>query len=66
MNSYVKHILVLPEDDADRQIAAGFLLNLPNDPKIQVLKASGGWTKVIEDFNELPRSKLRSITESAA
>ena len=50
MNSYVKHILVLPEDDADRQIAAGFLLNLPNDPKIQVLKASGGWTKVIEDF----------------
>jgi hypothetical protein len=51
INKYHKHILVLPEDDANRQIANGFLLdsNL-NERTIQILPPAGGWTKVINSF----------------
>lgn len=43
VNFYKPHVLVLPEDDANRQIAIGFLL----DPglkqrNIQILTPSGG------------------------
>jgi hypothetical protein len=48
---YNPHVIVLPEDDADRQIANGFLL----DPSIklrniQVLSPAGGWGKVLDSF----------------
>jgi hypothetical protein len=51
VNKYNQHILVLPEDDANRQIANGFILdpNL-NDRAIQILPPPGGWTKVLEAF----------------
>jgi hypothetical protein len=44
-------VIVLPEDDANRQIANGFLL----DPSIklrniQVLQPAGGWGKVLDSF----------------
>jgi hypothetical protein len=43
INKHRAHILVLPEDDANRQIANGFVLdpNL-NDRAIQILPPSGG------------------------
>lgn len=51
VNRQQPHVLVLPEDDANRQLANGFLL----DPclsirKIQVLREAGGWTRVLERF----------------
>ena len=51
VNKYLPHVFVLPEDDANRQLANGFLL----DPsllirKIQVLPEVGGWTQVLEHF----------------
>jgi len=51
VNKYQPHVLVLPEDDANRQLANGFLL----DPflsirKIQVLEEVGGWGEVLERF----------------
>ena len=38
VNKYLPHVLVLPEDDANRQLANGFLLD-PNllDRRIQLL-----------------------------
>ncbi len=53
VNKYREHILVLPEDDANRQIANGFLLdqNL-NERVIQILPPSGGWTKVMDSFRD--------------
>jgi len=53
INKYKKHILVLPEDDVNRQIANGFLLeqNL-NLRAIQILVPAGGWTKTLESFNK--------------
>ncbi|HAI68549.1 MAG TPA: hypothetical protein DCM38_03825 [Gammaproteobacteria bacterium] len=53
VNKYNKHLLVLPEDDANRQIANGFLLepNL-NDRVIQILPPPGGWIKVLNAFRD--------------
>jgi hypothetical protein len=51
INKYKPHILVLPEDDANRQMANGFLLEQTlNQSAIQVLPPAGGWKKVVEDF----------------
>ncbi|RKZ80577.1 MAG: hypothetical protein DRR19_23390 [Candidatus Parabeggiatoa sp. nov. 1] len=53
VNKYNKHILVLPEDDANRQIANGFLLDPAlNDRAIQILPPPGGWTKVLNAFRD--------------
>ncbi|MGA2478632.1 MAG: hypothetical protein ABSG63_07785 [Spirochaetia bacterium] len=63
VNRYLPHVLVLPEDDANRQIANGFLLDpFLNDRAIQVLPPAGGWSKVRDSFAEayLPEmAKLR-------
>jgi len=46
------HILVLPEDDANRQLANGFLMEVPpiSLRKIQVLPVAGGWIRVLDGF----------------
>jgi hypothetical protein len=51
VNKYQSHVLVLPEDDANRQLANGFLM----DPalltrKTQVLEEAGGWMNVLALF----------------
>ena len=52
VNRYRPHVLVLPEDDANRQLANGFHLEI--NPLltryIQVLEEAGGRTKVLERF----------------
>ena len=51
-NAELPHVLVIPEDDANRQVANGFHLGL--DPersrKLQVLPPVGGWQKVVKTF----------------
>jgi hypothetical protein len=51
VHKYRSHIYVIPEDDANRQIANGFLLD-PSllNRQIQVLPEAGGWTQVLEQF----------------
>jgi len=46
------HVLVLPEDAANRQIAVGFSLCLDFyvQRQMQVLNEVGGWTKVLSTF----------------
>lgn len=46
------HILVLPEDDANSQIATGFHLQVPwaRQRQMQVLPPAHGWVHVMEDF----------------
>jgi hypothetical protein len=51
VNKYFPHVLILPEDDANRQLANGFL----RDPhlqarNIQVLPEAGGWREVSGRF----------------
>jgi hypothetical protein len=53
INKYQPHILVLPEDDANRQIAIGFILNESlNQRAIQILPSAGGWKRVVEKFKD--------------
>jgi hypothetical protein len=52
VNKHLPHVFVLPEDDANRQLANGFLMQI--DPsrqrRIQVLPVAGGWNEVLENF----------------
>jgi len=52
INKYRPHVLVLPEDDANRQLANGFLLDLDYSAlsRIQVLPEVGGWMAVLDTF----------------
>jgi hypothetical protein len=51
-NRFQPHILVLPEDDANSQLANGFLLDLHQAAlrRIQVLPEAGGWIAVLDRF----------------
>jgi len=50
-NLHLPHVLVLPEDRADSQLANGFLLTLPLfSRRMQVLVEAGGWTRAIDQF----------------
>jgi hypothetical protein len=52
VNKYQPHVMVLPEDDANSQLATGFQLRL--DParlrQMQVLPVAGGWIEVLDRF----------------
>jgi hypothetical protein len=64
MNKYKSHILILPEDDANREIANGFNLNENLDSRsIQILPSAGGWKRVIEKFTDDHVSAMRQFTE---
>jgi hypothetical protein len=54
------HVLVLPEDDANRQLANGFLLNLDAAvlTRIQVLEEVGGWREVLDHFESDHRAEM--------
>lgn len=64
INPYKPHLLVLPEDDANREIANGFTLeaNL-NSCAFQVLPPAGGWMKVVEKFTSDHASAMEKYTE---
>jgi hypothetical protein len=48
VNKFQPHVFVLPEDDANRQLANGFVLELGR--QIQVLPVAGGWNEVLSRF----------------
>ncbi len=63
-NPYVQHILVLPEDRANEEIANGFnnILDLYSRA-IQVERPSGGWGKVVDNFTKNHVSAMRIFTK---
>jgi len=63
INRYKPHLLVLPEDDANRQIANGFLLDSKlNSRAIQVLPEARGWEDVVEKFTNNYASTMRQYS----
>jgi hypothetical protein len=50
VNQYLPHIFVLPEDDANRQIANGFHQKVTRERQMQVLRPAGGWARVLSLF----------------
>jgi hypothetical protein len=64
VNKYQDHVLVLPEDDANRQIANGFTCNLNvNERAIQILPIANGWEKVVDKFKENHVSEMRKFSK---
>jgi hypothetical protein len=56
-NKYEHHLLVIPEDEANRQIMTGFNTHLDvNSHRIQVEPVAGGWLEALEKFkhNHVP------------
>src|SRR4029077_4637803 len=54
------HVYVIPEDDADRQIADGFVLHPQvDDRRIQVVPPAGGGSKVLKTFQDEYIPRLR-------
>ncbi len=64
VNNHRPHVYVLPEDDANRQVANGFLLE-PSlaDTKIRVLEEAGGWNAVIERFCSIYAAEMDRLPE---
>ena len=64
INKYKPHFFVLPEDDANRQIANGFVLH-PNveERVIKLLPPARGWKKVLSKFEEVYISNMRQYSE---
>ncbi len=53
INKHLPHVLVLPEDDANGQLATGFQLDLSLDTRrVQILEEAGGWREVLIRFRE--------------
>jgi hypothetical protein len=64
VNNYRSHILVLPENSANSEIANGFLLNPNlNERLIQILPFARGWISVVDKFIEDHVSKMRLYPE---
>ena len=60
VNNYRPHLLVLPEDSANSEMANGFLLNSNlNERLIQVLPFARGWITVVDKFIDDHVSKMR-------
>ena len=51
VNKRVPHVFVLPEDDANRQLANGFHLDeFLATRRMQILEEAGGWQEVLNRF----------------
>ena len=50
VNKNRPHIIVLPEDDANRQLANGFHLGVASIRQLQALPEVGGWMKALDCF----------------
>ena len=49
VNKYNPHLIILPEDDHNLQIAKGFRRDLNVKDVIQVLAVARGWKKVMKE-----------------
>ena len=62
-NNYLPHIHVLAEDDANRQIANGFLLELNDNRAVKVLPLAKGWRKPGKEFANKYEPGMRQFPE---
>jgi hypothetical protein len=55
VNKDLPHVKVLPEDDANRQLAKGFQFEVDSNRQrqMQVLSVAGGWNEVLNLFKDV-------------
>lgn len=59
VNKYLPHILIIPEDHADEQLANGFVLHKCVGNNVLVERPAGGWPAVLAKFENDLISYLR-------
>ncbi len=59
VNKNKPHIYVLPEDDANRELANGFHLEINSTRQMQVLRVAGGWHNVLSLFKSEHVSEMQ-------
>jgi hypothetical protein len=60
INKFREHVFIVPEDDAYRQVANGFIIHDQVDSRqIQILRSAGGWGKAL-DFVLQESQNIRS------
>ena len=59
VNREKTHVMVLPEDDANRQIAVGFQQKIINVRQFQILSPPGGWTHVRDRFTSTHNAEMK-------
>ena len=65
VNKYKPHLYVIPEDDADRQIADGFMLHEHvQTRRVQVVEPAGGWARVLQVFTQEYLRHLQQYSEA--
>src|SRR5437763_1041855 len=65
VNKFKPHVFLIPEDDADRQLAIGFLDHYAvADRVVDMRDPAGGWSKVLDVF-EVEYLKLLRSSENA-
>lgn len=53
IDKYHDHVLILPEDDHNRRVINGFLMNhTVNGRLTQPLKNAGGWKKALDTIQD--------------
>jgi len=60
VDKYRPHLFVLPEDDANRQLATGFQLDVDRIRQMYVLKVAGGWMEVLDLFEAIHVREMES------
>lgn len=63
VNRHRPHVLLLPEDDANQQIAMEFLLGVESRQQAMVLGPAGGWGKVLQDFKSIHAVEMQKYKE---
>jgi len=60
VNEHQPHVLVLPEDRANIQLANGFHLEVPwhRQRQMQILPVAGGWNEVLNRFESVHAMKM--------
>jgi len=62
VNRYAPHLLILPEDGANAQIARGFQLHASvSDRRLQILTEAGGWLRVVEQFEGSHEAEMKRL-----
>ncbi|MDP4025883.1 hypothetical protein Q8W71_24945 [Methylobacterium sp. NEAU 140] len=64
VNRFRSHVFILPEDDANRQLAVGFALEF-DSRQIQVLREAGGWLNVCKNFESDHVQAMRNCPHRA-
>lgn len=65
-NKYKPHVLVLPEDDANRQLANGFMMHAGVPIRsVQILPPAGGWAAVRDSFLREHNAAMKAFPQRA-